>query len=71
MSHRMEQATIGDLTLTSAIKDYTGAVLFCSGSSVPTGAGYAPGCYFASSTGAGYINKGTVTTANFTAVTQA
>lgn len=44
-------------------------VLFCYGTTEPTGAGYAPGCIFidinASSSAFLYINEGDATTATF------
>jgi hypothetical protein len=44
-------------------------ITYCVGDTVPTGAGYAPGCIFvhhdAASSDYGYINNGTVTTADF------
>ena len=70
---RREQLSVGELTLTSSIKDFTGAVVFAMGyAAAPTGAGYAPGClYVDESNGTAYTNGGSVTSATFNAITPA
>lgn len=51
------------------LEDNNGQVILATGSTVPTGAGYATGCVFVHSDGAdgsaAYVNNGNATTANF------
>lgn len=64
-----EQMAIGELTLTSSIKDAAGNFLLVYGTSTPTGAGYAVGCIFVNtSTGKTYQNEGTISSASFNSI---
>jgi hypothetical protein len=68
--------TIDSKAVRVFMRDEAGKVLFCTGITVPTGAGYAKGCLFidtdvAAGTGGLYCNKGSVSAASFTLVTQA
>lgn len=65
-----ETLTIGDTSVSVLLTDSTGKVILCSGTAVPTGAGYAKGCIFVKTdAGSGvkalYENQGTTTVASF------
>ena len=65
----LEQMSIGELTLTKAIRDSSGNFLLVYGTSTPTGAGYAVGCIFVNtSTGKTYQNEGTTASASFNSI---
>ncbi|MCR4293631.1 MAG: hypothetical protein NUV76_12230 [Candidatus Kuenenia sp.] len=65
----LEQMSIGELTLTKAIRDSSGNYLLAYGTSTPTGAGYAIGCIFVNtSTGKTYQNEGTAAAASFNSI---
>lgn len=58
---------------TGVIVDYPGVgIMYVTGTSVPTGAGYAPGCIFVNTSGGSatfaYINEGTSSSASFVAM---
>lgn len=71
-------ATVNSVAISALLTDASGNILLATGTSVPTdtSSGYAKGCLFidtdvASGTTGLYCNKGTTTSSQFTAVTQA
>lgn len=65
--------TVGATSVSVLLENSAGKVLMCSGTSVPTGAGYAIGCIFiktnaGSTVKALYENIGTATVASFNAI---
>lgn len=73
-----EAETINSVAVTGLMADGNGNLLMATGTTVPTdgSSGYAKGCLFidtdvATGTTGLYCNKGTTTSSQFTAVTQA
>ena len=65
--------TVGSASVNIILQDENEKVLFCTGTSVPTGAGFAKGCFFvktdaASGTKGLYENQGTTSAASFNVV---
>lgn len=69
-----ESDTVGATAVTVLLRDGAGRPILCSGTSVPTGAGYAKGCLFIKTdvtTGSSglYDNQGTTAAASFQVIT--
>lgn len=69
-----EADTVGNTAVTVLLRDGANRPVVCSGTSVPTGAGYAKGCLFIKtdvSTGSSglYDNQGTTSAASFQVIT--
>lgn len=69
-----ESDTVGATAVTVLLRDGAGRPILCSGTSVPTGAGYAKGCLFIKTdvtTGSSglYDNQGTTSAASFQVIT--
>lgn len=56
--------TINSIAVTVLQRDANGNILYCTGTTVPTGAGYAISCAFAS-TGILWVNTGSASSASF------
>lgn len=67
-----EKRVINGVTIKVLEYDHNGHVIKCSGTSVPTGAGYAKGCLFIKTDASAnillYVNEGSTTSANFNAL---
>lgn len=59
-----QATTISSIATTVLLRDQNGNILWCTGTTVPTGAGYAISCLF-SATGILWQNAGTAAAATF------